>query len=254
MTTRSEAKSRGAYYTPTEVARSLVSWVVQRPSDRMLDPACGDGQFLQFHSNSTGVECDPHAAVIASQRARGSLIQVGDFFEWAEKTSQRFDCAAGNPPFIRYQRFAGKLRERALQLCAKSGANLSALSASWAPFLVVVSSLLKTGGRLGFVVPSEIGHASYSAEILKYLCNSFQKVAVVAVREPLFPKLSQDVWLLYASGYGGKTDLIHFTRRDKFNASSHPPKPELTNPCIGLEPMVISAETFFAAEKRTGYI
>ena len=220
-----EAKMHGVFYTPTSVARSLVSWVVRRPSDRMLDPACGDGQFLHFHGNSTGVERDPRAAIMASQRSKGSLIQIGDFFEWAAKTSQRFDCAAGNPPFIRYQRFSGGIREQAHRLCVQAGVELSALAASWVPFLIVTATLLKPGGRIAFLVPAEIGHASYAAPLLKYLCTSFGKVSVVAVRQPIFPNLSQDVWILYADRYGEMTDRIQFAKCDQFRPSTRPPRP-----------------------------
>jgi adenine-specific DNA-methyltransferase len=55
----SEARSRkslGAYYTPEPVVETLVRWVVRSPSDRMLDPACGDGRFLATHTNSLGVD------------------------------------------------------------------------------------------------------------------------------------------------------------------------------------------------------
>src|SRR5271166_4358635 len=38
-------KEIGAYYTPEAVAASLVMWAVRHGSDRMLDPACGDGRF-----------------------------------------------------------------------------------------------------------------------------------------------------------------------------------------------------------------
>ena len=47
------------------------------------------------------------------QRVPGSLIHEGDFFAWAARTNERFECAAGNPPFIRYQRFSGEVRRQA---------------------------------------------------------------------------------------------------------------------------------------------
>src|SRR5438105_1866984 len=98
-------KRLGAFYTPPDVARTLVRWVVRKPSDRLLDPACGDGRFLAAHGNSVGVECDVDGIVAATKRARGSMIHAAEFFAWAEDCQERFDCAAGNPPFIRYQHF-----------------------------------------------------------------------------------------------------------------------------------------------------
>jgi hypothetical protein len=195
--------------------------------DWMLDPACGDGAFLSLHSPSTGVEHDPKAAAAAAQRTK-SRIHVGDFFEWASRTRERFDCAAGNPPFIRYQHFKGETRTRALAVCHTLGVEFSALSASWAPFLAVTASLLMPGGRMAFVVPAEIGHAPYAAPLIEFLSRSFRHVQLVAIREKLFPELSQDVWLLFADGYGGKTDRISLTVRDRFQKISRPPTADCT--------------------------
>lgn len=96
-----DQKQRGAYYTPTNVARALVRWSVREDSDELLDPSCGDGEFLQFHRRSFGCELDPASAVAAIQRTRPNQLVVGDFFAHAEQSKKRFDCVVGNPPFIR---------------------------------------------------------------------------------------------------------------------------------------------------------
>ena len=137
--TRLSRKQVGAYYTPHAVASSLVRWVVRKDSDRLLDPSCGDGRFIAAHGNSFGVEQDAEAAAVAMGRAPGASVHQGDFFAWAEQTRERFECAAGNPPFIRYQSFKGEVRKRALRLCAGLGAEFSGLTASWAPFLVAAA-------------------------------------------------------------------------------------------------------------------
>ena len=148
------AKENGTFYTPDAVAAALVQWAARNGSDTLLDPSCGDGQFIARHPNSVGVERDGAAAAVAKERAPGALLHQADFFTWAERTTHRFDCAAGNPPFIRYQTFKGEVRHRALNLCAELGAPFSALTASRAPFLVVTASLLRAGGRMAFVVPA----------------------------------------------------------------------------------------------------
>jgi tRNA1(Val) A37 N6-methylase TrmN6 len=217
-------KSLGAYYTPDEVASTLVKWATRRSTDWLLDPACGDGRFLAEHAHSFGVERDHAGASLAASRAPHATIYVGDFFDWAGETNARFDCAAGNPPFIRYQRFAGEDREKALSLCRRLGARFTALSSSWAPFLVATASLLKPGGRLAFVVPAEIGHAPYAVPVIEYLAAHFDKICIVAVREKVFADLSEDVWLMYAEGFGGKTDRILFTADEAFVPEPAPPR------------------------------
>ncbi|MDP2260094.1 MAG: hypothetical protein Q8J89_10305 [Caulobacter sp.] len=78
---------------------------------------------------------------------------------------------------------------------------------------------------MAFVVPAEIGHAPYAAPLLDYLVESFSTVHIVAVREKLFPALSEDCWLLYAEGYGGAAPHIELTVCDTFKPSREPPKP-----------------------------
>ena len=210
------AKENGAFYTPDAVAAALVRWAVRNGSDTLLDPSCGDGQFIARHPNSVGVERDGAAAAVARGRAPGALLHQADFFTWAERTTHRFDCAAGNPPFIRYQTFKGEVRHRALNLCAELGAPFSALTASWAPFLVVTASLLRSGGRMAFVVPASIGHAPYAAPLIEYLVNRFDLVRIVPIRRKLFPHLSEDCWLLFADGFGGSTETLHFAPIEHF--------------------------------------
>jgi hypothetical protein len=213
----------GAYYTPESVVRSLVSWVVRKDTDRLLDPACGDGRFIAAHTNSMGIDQDSDAVRAGHEIAPDAMIHHGDFFKWASQTSERFECAAGNPPFIRYQRFNGEVRKTALGLCAEHGVKFSALSSSWAPFIVASAALLKPGGRMGFVVPAEIGHASYSNPVLDYLTGHFETVHIIAVEHKLFPELSEDCWLLYADGFSGKTNGISLSKMSRFEFMKRPP-------------------------------
>ncbi len=125
--TRLSQKEAGAYYTPDTVVSSLTRWAVRGDTDRLLDPSCGDGRFVAACRNSVGIEQDPSAAAAAAERAPWALIHEGDFFAWAAHTHERFECAVGNPPFIRYQTFKGEARKHALRLCADLGAEFSGL-------------------------------------------------------------------------------------------------------------------------------
>lgn len=224
MTPRLSQKEAGAYYTPDPVVASLLSWGIRSEEDRLLDPSCGDGRFVAGHRNAVGIEQDSAAAKTAMSRAPWALIHEGDFFSWASETTERFECAVGNPPFIRYQTFKGTVRATAAALCARLGADFSGLASSWAPFLVATASLLKRGGRMSFVVPAEIGHAPYAAPLLEYLLAHFSVVHLVAVRDKLFPDLSEDCWLLHAEGFEGRADHLRFTVLDRFKRVARPPR------------------------------
>lgn len=201
-------------------------------TDFQISPSCGDGQFLALHSNSVGIEQNPVSAQCAITRAPGALVHEGDFFTWATETRERFECAAGNPPFIRYQTFKGETRRRALDLCLDLGASFSGLTSSWAPFLVATAGLLKPGGRMAFVVPAEIGHAPYAAPLLEYLVASFSTVQIIALRRKFFPALSEDCWLLYADGRGGRAKTLNLSVLDAFVPTKRPPEPTI---CVDLD-------------------
>ena len=218
------SKKYGQFFTPESVASTLVKWAVSGPQDHILDPACGNGEFLWHHRFSVGVEIDPVHATIARERAATSPVYQQDFFSWAEQTEERFDAVVGNPPFIRYHGFTGETRTRALRLALRIGAKLPQLTSSWAPFLAVAAGLLKPGGRMAFVVPAEIGHAKYAVPLLWGLARSFSKVQVIAVKHKMFPRLSEDAWLLYTEGFGGKTDHLDFTVREEFFPWENVPK------------------------------
>ncbi len=217
------AKEKGAYYTPDPVVRSLLSWAVRTSDDRLLDPSCGDGRFIAGHPNSVGIELDQSATATAMLRAPSAMVHKGDFFAWASSTEERFECAAGNPPFIRYQLFKGVQRQRAIALCAELGATFSRLTSSWPLFLVVTAHLLHQSGRMAFVVPAEIGHAPYSSPLIEYLTKCFDHLQIVAVRKKLFPELSEDCWLLYADGKGGSTNHIKLSALEQFTFREMPP-------------------------------
>jgi hypothetical protein len=216
-------KVTGAFFTPEPLVQALVCWAVRNETDRLLDPSCGDGRFIASHTSTVGIEQEPQSAETARSRAPWALVHESDFFQWAEATHERFECCAGNPPFIRYQHFNGHIRKRALDICAGHGAQFSGLTSSWAPFLVAAAALLKQGGRMAFVVPAEIGHAPYAAPLLEYLIGNFETVHVVAVQEKLFPQLSEDCWLLYTDGFGGRTSEIQFSALDRFEWMARPP-------------------------------
>jgi hypothetical protein len=77
---------------------------------------------------------------------------------------------------------------------------------------------------MAFVVPAEIGHATYAVPLLEYLARSFDVVHIVAVRTKMFADLSEDCWLLYTEGFGGRTDHVRITRQEVFSYAERLPR------------------------------
>ncbi|MCX7782554.1 MAG: SAM-dependent methyltransferase [Meiothermus sp.] len=213
------AKTLGAYYTDAAVARFLVRWALRSPHETLADPAFGGGVFLAAASERLrqlggdvdrqifGVELDEevHERTATALEAHFSInparLFCEDFFDLSPP-DMPVNIVVGNPPFIRYQRFGGAGREKALRRALKQGVRLSKLAGSWAAFVVYATAFLKPGGRLGMVIPAELGHAAYARPVLEYLAGSFKQVSLITFRDKLFPHLSQDTLLLLAEGRG----------------------------------------------------
>lgn len=211
------AKALGAYYTDSQVAEFLVRWAVRNSADTVLDPAFGGGVFLraacrrlrELGGNPSaqvyGVELDSavHRHIgekLCEDGVAPINLVASDFFAITPDRMAPVDAVVGNPPFIRYQRFTGDVRARALARAAEQGLKLSELSSSWLPFLVHSIRMLRPGGRLAMVIPFEIGHALYAVPVLKHLDRKFESVTFLTFRKKLFPDLSQDTLLLLAEG------------------------------------------------------
>jgi len=213
-------KEFGAYYTDAFVARFLVNWAIRRHSDTVLDPSFGGGVFLEAACDRiaclggrgqpkqvSGVELDASAfdtTLQSLQKSRGlsSSLQCKDFFA-LDAGAMMCDAVVGNPPFIRYQRFSGEARRRALARAAEQGVHLSGLSSSWAPFIVHGASMVRKGGRLAMVFPYEALYATYARPVLKFLGEQFSGITVITFRTKLFPDLSEGTILVLAEGKGG---------------------------------------------------
>ena len=225
-------KNLGAYYTDSQVADFLVSWAVRGNTDTILDPSFGGGVFLRSsckrlrdlkgdtNSQVFGVEFDEPVHRRISEKlheefgvAPANLIE-SDFFALDPGQLKPVDVIVGNPPFIRYQRFAGALRERALTRAAEQGLRLSQLSSSWLPFLIHSVRFLRMGGRLAMVIPFEIAHAAYASPVLKHLALKFESVTFLTFRKKLFPDLSEDALLLLAEGRHERVFKARFFLRD----------------------------------------
>lgn len=209
-------KSLGAFYTGRNAAERLVAWAINEGTETVLDPSCGDGVFLEAANSRLrklgceepticGVDVADGALSLARERIHTARLICADFFSLTPNDLPHFDSVVGNPPFIRYQAFNGDKGSLGHLRAREAGVKLPRLASSWAPFLVHASRFLRQGGRLGMVMPAELGHAMYAREVLRFLTQSFRHVAVEMFRDKMFEDLSQSTVLLFCDGYGEPT-------------------------------------------------
>lgn len=208
-------KARGAFFTPSALCDYVVRWALRDQTDRVLEPSCGEAAFLLAAGRRlqdlgagaprlSGHELHAPSASAASTLLRSAGhrpdIRTGDFF--AESPSPMYDAVVGNPPYVRYQDFAGTSRTLSRAAALRAGVSLTNLASSWAAFTIHSALFLKPGGRLGLVLPAELLSVNYAAEVRRFLMERFDRVRLVLFTERVFPGVLEEVVLLLAEGEG----------------------------------------------------
>jgi adenine-specific DNA-methyltransferase len=209
-------KARGAFFTPHELCDHMAGWAIRDPADRVLEPSCGEAAFLLAagrrlsHLGAAGgghlhgIEVHGPSARAAkkllAERGYAARIEAGDFF--ARTPHARYEAVIGNPPYVRYQDFAGEARSRARAAALRGGVRLSALASSWAAFTVHAALFLVPDGRLALVLPAELLSTNYAGEVRGFLMRRFARVRLVMFAERVFPRVQEEVVLLLAEGEG----------------------------------------------------
>src|SRR5690606_27623907 len=111
-------KLRGGYYTPSLIAEFICSWAIQNDNDLVLEPSCGDGNFIEaaierfnelgvngdnLNGRIKGIELIPEEAQKAVKRAanfglNGDAIINNDFFSFiSNQKNITYNSIIGNP-------------------------------------------------------------------------------------------------------------------------------------------------------------
>ena len=204
-------KLRGGYYTSKDLSQFLVRWVSHISPRRILEPSCGDGVFfesiraLKTRIDVLGYEIDKHEAQKAVNRVKNPGrcrfdIQAVDFLGWALEAidcqSEQFDAVVGNPPFIRYQYLPSSFQIRAKAIFDRLECRFTKHTNAWVSFVLASMKLLKPGGRLGMVVPSEIIHVMHAQSLRDYLGRHAKRLVIVDPEELWFEGTLQGAVLL----------------------------------------------------------
>jgi len=204
-----EQKLRGGYYTPSDLARFLTRWAAPSAGTRVLEPSCGDGAFFPSLRDAkaivTAFELAPEEAAKAAARGLpGWTVHDRDFLDWAlASRAARFDAVVGNPPFIRYQYLPADFQANAERVFNRSGCRFTKHTNAWVPFVLAAMDLLRPGGRLAMVVPSEIVHVIHAQPLRTYLVRQCRRIVIVDPQEIWFEGTLQGAVLLLAEKKAG---------------------------------------------------
>jgi adenine-specific DNA-methyltransferase len=210
-------KLRGGYYTPSPIAEFICSWAIQSENDLVLEPSCGDGNFIEaairrfnylgvegedLYGRIKGIELISDEALKASNRAalyglNSDTIVNNDFFSFISNQDDiRYNSIVGNPPFIRYQNFPPEHRDIAIKMMEDLGFKPNRLTNIWVPFLVICASLLTENGRLGMVIPAELFQVKYAEQTRIFLSKFFERITIVTFKKLVFDGIQQEVVLM----------------------------------------------------------
>ncbi|MCP5536146.1 MAG: SAM-dependent DNA methyltransferase [Akkermansiaceae bacterium] len=206
----SAQKLRGGFYTESAIAEYLVRWISEKKPKSILEPSCGDGSFLRaikavgLNSVSDIVACELDPVEAAKARETTKLpVEVldSDFLRWYlihGQNGKRFDAVLGNPPFIRYQYLPSEQQLLAEKIFSQLGLRFTKHTNAWVPFVLASLRLLKPGGRLAMVIPSEIFHIPHAQSLRQYLGEHCSKILIIDPKEIWFGETLQGTVLLLA--------------------------------------------------------
>ena len=223
MINESEQKLRGGYYTPLDLATYIARWTLAKKPQHVLEPSCGDGVFIQAIGDVcipdeltfTGFELLAEEAAKARQRGRSqrgmkTTIYGEDFLQWAllqmVHGKKPFDVVVGNPPFIRYQYLTEDAQKKAEHIFKVLGLPFTKHTNAWVPFVLASIALLKQGGRLGMILPSEIVHVMHAQSLRTFLGTTCSRLLIVDPEEIWFDGTLQGAVILFAEKKETSTD------------------------------------------------
>ena len=179
----SDARRRGAHYTPRVVADGLTAIVIDSAAsgDTYCDPSCGGGAFLLaiarrleglgidrrtiVEHGVRGFDVDPVAVAVArsSMSLWSGMANVGQVASVADSLGADIDGqgtfagVAGNPPFqSQLSRRTARSREEAANLGRRgAAAPLAYTDTAWL-FLAASLDLVRPGGRVGLIQPQSL--------------------------------------------------------------------------------------------------
>jgi adenine-specific DNA methylase len=214
-TEQTEQKLRGGYYTPNDLAQFMSRWILNSGAKKILEPSSGDGNFFKSISNvnsSSNLKIEIIGIELNSDEAKKSIKRVRelknitvdvhntDFLEWGlmNYNNLRFDAVTGNPPFIRYQYLPKEYQLKAEKIFKLFNLKFTRHTNAWVPFVVLGFELLKPGGKLAMILPSEIMHVAHAQSLRTYLGKNSKKILILDPKELWFTDTLQGALILLA--------------------------------------------------------
>ena len=197
---------RGGYYTPFAIAQFIVRNIGHEGCS-FLEPSCGDGIFITA-INSALKKCTIDAIELDGEEAQKAEKHLNklqsvfncNFLDWYHdnRSKKQYDVVVGNPPFIRYQFLASGDQKKAADIFITHNMKFTKHTNAWVPFIVASIDMLKPGGKIGMVIPSEIFNVLHSGALRKLLADSCSSISIIDPEDIWFEGTLQGAVILFA--------------------------------------------------------
>lgn len=199
-------KEKGQYFTPKTIRQELLAHLPNDiKSPRILDPACGTGEFLLSAEKSFdnpqlyGWDIDVNVVSIARKLVPEAEIKQTDALK--EKLIESFDFVIGNPPYYEFT--------PTKEVKEKYGDIMGGRANIFGLFIKIGLSLLKEGGYLAYVLPPSMNNGAYFSNLRKLIVdNSNIEYLKILDNVNLFHSAQQMVMLLILKKGKNKGDYL----------------------------------------------
>jgi adenine-specific DNA-methyltransferase len=216
-------RALGQFFTPFEIASFMADWVLDNKKDNLsiLDPASGLGIFeraintknkgkkIKFDAWEIDKNLSEKLKKIYSKLEINADVISEDFLNgsWEKK----YDGIIANPPYYKHH-FIKNKDEIYQEICSKTYFKFSIQTNIYCWFLIKSLNLLKDGGRLAFIIPSEFLNANYGEEIKDYLmkCGLVINIININFQEKVFDKALTTSAIILAEKGIEKSFVINF--------------------------------------------
>lgn len=202
---RDKLREKGQFWTPSWVADSMVSYVLNHEADHIFDPAVGSGVFFcaakkyaaqkKIDIKLLGTEIDTdtfsQGAVLGLTNDDFLFVEKRDFI--LDPPLDSFDAIVANPPYIRHHRLSNSYKQEFLRISNRTiGHTIDGRAGVHIYFLLQSLSLLAPGGRLSFIMPADTCEGLFADSLWRWITNNFCLDAVLCFDEDATPFPSVD--------------------------------------------------------------
>ncbi len=195
-----DVRELGQVWTPAWVADTMAAYAMSGGAQALFDPACGTGSLLAAGKRIAAARrvtvqiegMDLDARVLDGFERQGldqndcDRMSIGDYL--ASPPNSLYPAIVVNPPYVRHHRI-GEHRKRELQsmVLETIGRRLDARAGLQVYFLIQCLKQLAPGGRLAFLVSSDICEGVFSRPLWDWVLTHYRLDAVLRFSQDASP-------------------------------------------------------------------